>query len=208
MKKRISKTCIALCKLKTGDLLMAGDRRVSMSDGTVFKCPNPKITKTWNGFLTGASGDSALCKHVVDLFDPPEFKIKEIDTYLAYIYVPELYNTFKNLPGYMDEHKHLRLSSGEQCSILLGIRDRAYTIDIFSPFEDESKPFNISRMIFDDAPLPYAIGCGAASAMPILIEEYRSKGYNTKQGMAKAMSVAAELNNGCDNSIDYIQTND
>lgn len=205
MNRRKSKTCIAICKLKSGQLVMAGDRRVSMEDGTIYKCPNPKIRRSWNGILTGASGESALCKTVVDLFEPPEMKVDDLDLYMNYEYIPSLYRCLRNIPGYIDEHKQLRLAPNEACSILLGIQDKVYTIDIYSPVDD-LKPFNYSRVVFDDAPIPFSIGCGANSAMPVLIDEVKTKGYNTKQGLTKALQVAADLNSGCDNQIDIIST--
>lgn len=201
--KRISKTCIALCKNKAGQLIMAGDRKVSCDWSFSFKCPFPKIRQSWNGILTGASGDSGLCKQIVDVFEPPKIEPDDLDLYMNYHYIPALYKHLKTLPNYTDEHKIIRLAEEEACSVLLGIRNRAFIVDISNP-ESHSKENPISRITFDDVPIPFVIGCGAASAMPILLEEYNRKKYNTKEVLTRAMEIAAEISPGCDNNLDYI----
>lgn len=208
MTKRKSKTCIAVCRLKSGEILMAGDRRISMDDGSIYKAPKPKIKKTWNGILTGASGTSGLCKTIVDMFEPPKVETEDTDLYMYYHYVPELHKHLKQIPGFTNEHRMLSLASSEGCDVLVVVQDFGYIINIYSEGADEGRGIVLSRIQLDDAPIPYAIGCGAISALPVLIDECKSKGYNTKTGLIKAMNIAADLNNGCDNSIDYISNID
>lgn len=203
MNKKKSHTCIAIIKDKTGSLLMAGDRKVSADWSFSYKCPFPKIRHCWNGMLVGASGDSGLCKQIVDIFEPPsKIEAEDLDIYMNYSYIPALFKHLKNLPGYTDEHKILRLAKDESCSVLIGIEDRAFIVEIGNP-EEDIKEMVLSRIILDDVPLPFVIGCGAATAFPILLAECNSKGYNTKLTLTKAMQIAAEISPGADNNIDY-----
>lgn len=198
--KRTSKTCIAVIKLRSGRLMMAGDRRVSCEDGTIFKCPFPKISKKSNGMLVGASGDSALCKLVVDIFKPPKITC-DTETYMYYVLRDRLYTLLKNQPGYKDEHNNLRLSHDESCSALFAVNGSLYTVDIGSPDDNKS----IGRIILDDAPIPFAIGCGGTAAMSVLTAKKQEFGYLNKEHLHTALETAAQLNNGCDDSVDFIK---
>ena len=197
MKK--SRTCIAIARLSNGKIIMGGDRRVSEDWGFAYKCPNPKVRKSWNGILTGASGDSGLCKFIVDIFEPPKIETDDIDTYMYWNYLPALNKLLKSIPGYKDAHNLLKITEDEYCRAIVVVSDKAYTVEILSNSDSE-----LGKIIIDDAPLPYAIGCGASSAIPVLLDEFNQKGYNTKAGLTKAMAIAAELSPGCDANIDLL----
>lgn len=183
---------------------MAGDRRVSCDWGFSYKCPYPKIKKKENGILIGASGDSGLCKLVVDIFEPPEIDT-DVETYMFFKFLPRLTALIKSQPGYQDEHKLLRLSSEESCSMLVAAQGRLFTVDISNPEGDLEKSTTIGRIILDDAPIPYAIGCGSSTALPILFAEQRKDGYNTKEGLINAVEIACEVSPGCSLPLDLIQ---
>lgn len=201
--KNKSRTCISLIKTKTGELMMAGDRKVSADWSFSYSCPNPKIRKSWNGILTGASGDSGLCKTIIDVFEPPKMETEDTDLYMAYYYVPALHKHLKNIPGYIDEHRLLRLAVDESCLLIIGLSGKGYVVDISNP-EEEYKEAPLARIVFDDIPIPFSIGCGSTSALPILLDEYNNKKYNTKATLTKAMIVAAEISPGCNASLDFL----
>lgn len=203
MSKRQSKTCIAAIKSRSGKIIMAGDRRVSADWGFAYKSPVPKIRKYANGLLIGASGDSGLCTLLVDGYEPRSIETDEL-TYLYYTFIKDLAKLVREQPGYQDEHKILRLAIDETCSALIAINGKLFILDIFNP-EEHLKEMNLSRIVPDTVPLPFAIGCGAPSAIPILLSEKQEIGYNTRAGLKKAMEIAAEISPGCDNNIDFIQ---
>jgi ATP-dependent protease HslVU (ClpYQ) peptidase subunit len=205
--RKISRTCISIVKNRRGKLIMAGDRRVSGDWSFCYKCPYPKIKKKNNGILIGASGDSALCKLVVDIFDPPQIDVRDLEIYMYYKLLPDLNKLIKSQPGYSDEHKLLRIAPTEACSCLIGIKGRVFTVDINNPLGEHVEAIStLGRIIVDDAPIPYAIGCGSASSLPILLAEHNELGYNTREGLEKAMMIAAEISPGCSaEPFDFIQ---
>lgn len=201
--KRLSKTCIAIIKLRSGHVMMAGDRRVSCEDGSVFQCPNPKISKKQNGILIGASGDSFLCKFLVDIFCPPELIDGDIDYYMFNLFLPALDRVLKKMPGFKDAHNLLRLPKQSYCLALVVVDGKSYTLLLQN--DSKSGDEDNSSIQIDDIPTPFAIGCGANSAIPKLEETKTSTGCNTKEQLTQAMLLAAQLNSGCDDSIDYIK---
>lgn len=199
-----SRTCIALIKLRDGRLMMGGDRRVSESWGRAYQCPFPKISKKSNGMIIGASGDSAICKLVVDLFDPPAIET-DLDTYMFYPFQKALTKLLMSQPGFVDDHRMLSLPPDTSCGMLIGIESRAFIVNIVN-FSQTSDPVQSSCIIVDDVPLPFVIGCGSGAAYPILHSNKTNKNINTKAQLLQAMTVAAELSPGCDNTIDLITT--
>lgn len=208
MNKKQSRTIIAAIKNRKGKIIMAGDRRVSLDWGSSYLCPYPKIKKLTNGILIGASGDSGLCKLCIDGFNQ-EYEIQtDPDTYMYHWFIPDLVKLLKRQPGFVDEHKLLRLAVGEACTILIACLGRLYTIDISNP-EEDVKEYSMARVVLDDAPLPFAIGCGADSALPLLNKQYDINGYNTKEDLENAVQYACKVSPGCapnrDQTIDFIQ---
>lgn len=204
MNKKLSRTCISIIKNRSGHLMMAGDRRVSEGWGFSYKCPYPKISKKNNGMLIGASGDSGLCKLIVDVFEPPRIEVSDIQIYMYYKFLPAVTKLIKQQPGYQDSDKLLRIAVDEQCFALIGLQGQAYTLNIFNP-EEDVRGAGLGRIVIDDAPLPYSIGCGSATALPILMFEKKRLGYSTKEHLTSAMELAGEISPGCDKSIDYIK---
>lgn len=203
--KKQSKTCIALIKTRNGKLLMAGDRKVSCDWGFSYQCPNPKIKKKENGMLVGASGDSGLCKLIVDIFEPPVIQYNDIDNYMYYDYQKALEKLLKQQIGYKDSHNLVKLPPETYCMVLIGIEGKAYTVEISNHSETGDNSDSTS-IIIDDAPIPYAIGCGSTSAIPILFSSKTSTGVNTKEQLKLAMSIAAEISPGCGSEpFDFIQ---
>jgi hypothetical protein len=196
--KKQSKTVIAVVRTKRGKLLMAGDRRVSYEDGTIYNCPYPKIRRLHNGILIGASGDSGLCKLCVDGLVTYEFPELETDhdTYMYYTFIPALVKLIKQQPGYQDQHKILRIATTELCSLLVALKGRLYTVDIMNP-EDGAVDATLSRIILDDAPVPFAIGCGGSVAMTILNDKLEAMKYNTRDDLVNAVKAACNQHSGC-----------
>ena len=201
--RKQSRTCIVVAKDQQGRIIMAGDRRVSAHWGLAYICPNPKIKKHPHNILVGASGDSSLCKFLLDGFVPSPHDEGTPDDYMYLDYIPTLTENIKLILGCRDGHGLLKFSTSEYCSALFVVSNIVYTLDLYSAGSEESDQ-GVSRIILDDAPIPYAIGCGAASAMPILLEEFNKKGYNTKATILRAMQIAAEISPGCDANIDFI----
>lgn len=185
---------------------MAGDRRVSEGWGFSYRCPYPKVAKKDNGMLIGASGDSGLCKLLVDVFEPPKIEVSDIQVYMFYKFLPAVTKLLKTQPGYQDQHRLLRIAVDEQCLALIGIQGHAYTLNIFNP-EEDIQGSGLGRIVIDDAPLPYSIGCGSSTALPILMLEKKKLGYSTKEHLISAMELAGEISPGCDAHIDFIKEN-
>lgn len=207
--KRLSRTCIAVIRLKNGKVLMAGDRRVSCDWGFSYTCPYPKIAKKENGILIGASGDSGLCKLCVDVFEPPELivpansKTNDTLTYMYWTFLPALTKLIKSQPGYIDEHRILRLALNESCSLLVAVTGDVYQVDIMNP-EEDIKEYSLGRIIIDDAPAPFAIGCGADTAYSVLLNKKKEHKHNTKEHLIQAVEQACEVSPGCGLPIDII----
>jgi hypothetical protein len=193
-------TCIAMIKNRRGKLVMAGDRRVSEHWGYAWKCPTPKIRKH-NNVLVGAAGTSWLCKLIVDIFKPPKiYNDADPDYYMFYSFRKKLQDVlFDN--GNIDNHKFLALPSGTSCYVLVGVLGRAYIVEISDDDEDKK---TFSRITIDDAPIPYAIGSGADSARPLILTEFKERGYNTNEQLVNALVVASEIGPGCDDDVDVI----
>jgi hypothetical protein len=201
--KKQSRTIIACIKQKNGKIMMAGDRRVSCDWGYSYTCPKPKVRKTDSGLLIGASGDSGLCKLCVDVFEPSEIKT-DSQTYMFYTFLPELTKLLKQQPGYVDAHKLLTLSPDEHCCLLVACQGDLYTVDIQGVLVEAGQP-TMSRIILDDAPTPYGIGCGADAAIHILNNKKEELGYNTKEHLEIACLNACQTSPGCGLPIDYIK---
>lgn len=196
--KRKSKTCIAAIKTRNGRLLMGADRQVSEDWGFSYKCPYPKIKKFNNGILVGASGDSGLCKLMIDglyQHDWPGVET-DTDTYMYYTFIPAVHKLIKSQPGYTDQHKLLLLAMDESCTMMVGIKGRLYIIDICNP-EEEYKESPITRIVLDDLPIPFAIGCGAGPAYEYLSTKKQENRFNTKEDLDKAIRRACEVSPGC-----------
>lgn len=204
--KKTSQTCIAAIRTRQGKIIMAGERLISCSTGVSYIAPKPKIQKKSNGLLLGAGGDIGLCKLCVETFEPSKVDC-DIETYMRYTFVPELIKLLKQ-NGYSDEHKLLRLVNSEKCDLLVGYGGQLYQIDIGNPDDDE-KTFFIGRVILNDAPIPYAVGCGADVAYTLLYQQQQELGYNTKEYLDTAIRAACKLMPGCGlndkNEVDFIR---
>lgn len=199
--KKQSKTCIGLIKQKNGRLIMAGDRRVSTSYGTGFTSPVPKIEKKENGMLIGASGDGDICHILVTGFEPPNIPEKaNLNDYMLFTYLPSLKHFFKEGFDWISKEKLFEMPSDVVCHALIGVRGIAYDLLIYNDDLPETK----GRIALDRVPTPFVVGCGTISAYPILKQELKDKGYNSKEGLRLALETAAEINDGCDNNIDFI----
>lgn len=207
-KKRYqSKTCIAAVKLRNGKIRMGGDRKVSADWSFSYKCPKPKISKKANGMIVGGSGSSALCKLIVDVFNPPDVTTNNLDIYMFYKFLPDLEKFLKSMPGYKDHFKNFILDSDDYAQFLIAFYGQLFILDIFAvggKLEGDDINISIGRLSLDDVPAPFAIGCGSASALPILVELSKGKGYNTKEDLDRAMELAAEISPGCDNEFDFL----
>ena len=200
MKK--SRTCIALIKTRTGKLIMAGDRRVTYGDAEMYSVSAvPKINKR-NAFLIGYTGNPAICEALIHLTKIPNYIPHPLNKYI----MCELEENIKKLllkRGYEDNGSII-LTEKDGSALLLGIDGRAFVIDI-DPILEEGRVWGKAVVESGEVLLPWSIGCGSDSALPILLAEKKEKGYNTREGLKKAMEIAAEISPGCDNNIDYIE---
>lgn len=202
MKKMQSKTCIAVIKLKNGKALMAGDRRGSWDWGLARPLPHPKIIKI-AGFLIGGTGDCTLLDLILaNLALQIETDKDTIEDYMHNGFKSELTSLLKK-HGYRDEHNLLRLQSDSSLELLVAKHGKLFSVIIQGGYNPDivMEPSIIGVM---ETALPHAVGCGGASALPILIAHMDGKGYNKKEDLGLAMKVAAEISPGCDNNIDYI----
>jgi len=198
--KKQSRTIIAAVKTRRGKILMAGDRRVSCDWGYAYVCPKPKIRKTDAGLLVGGSGDSGLCKLLVDIFEPAEIRT-DAQTYMFYTFLPQLNKFLKQQPGYVNEHKLLTLGNNEHCCLLVACLGELYTVDVQGVIASED--VILSRITVDDAPIPYAIGCGS-EALKVLELRLKETGYSTKEHLIEAVEVACQTSPGCGLPLDIV----
>lgn len=201
MKKKTSRTCIAIIKTQRGKIIMAGDRRVSTTHGTGYTSPVPKIMQKNNGILIGASGSSGVCHQLITGFEPPElYEDEDSNEYMLFKYLPNLRSFFQKEFHWQNKEKTFHIPTGVFCSALIVTLKDAYQIDIIgSEGADDTGMIDIDRV-----PTPFVIGCGAISAYPILQTESKLIGYNTKAQLEMAMKAASEISDGCDNYIDYL----
>jgi len=201
-KQRTSKTCISVIKTQRGKIIMAGDRRVSTTYGTGYTSPVPKIALKDNGMLIGASGNGGGCHILVSGFTPPEFSSGEIiNEYMLFNFLPKLRSFLIKQFNWTNKEKDLVIPFGMDVEALIILEKEAYILDIISPeVEEDNGSISIDRV-----PIPFAIGCGSISALPILHSEESLLGYNSCATLELAMRTAAEISDGCDNYIDYLK---
>ncbi len=191
---RQSRTCITAIKTKRGKLVMAGDRRASWDWSQAHNCTQAKVMKR-DGVLIGATGDSALCKLFVEVMDIPTIDVTDTDTYMYYKFQQALVRTLKQQVGYADTHKNLCIPSDVSCQLLVAVLGRLYTIEISNPDPDKERSGGLISI--DDAPIPFAIGCGALASLGVLHGKLMEHGQLTKEDLILSLQVACELSPGC-----------
>ena len=197
--KKITHTCISAIKLRDGRIMMAGDRRCSWGWGFAAECPEPKVIKK-NGFLLGGTGDSDFLELILDAFEPDQEG--ELKTYLHFKFKRDVAKFLKQ-QGYRDEHDLLRLPAEADCEILLAKENKLFVVT-FRPGELERPLPEPSIISIGEVKPPFAVGCGAASALPILLAKLKEVSYNTKEHLRLAMQTAADISPGCDGRVDFI----
>ena len=60
-------------------------------------------------------------------------------------------------------------------------------------------------MLFNSSHTIFAVGWGSSSSTRILLAEYNELGYNTREGLEKAMKIATEISPGYSEPYDFIQ---
>lgn len=195
MKK--TKTVIACIKTKRGKVIMAGDRRITMNDSIVYSCPYAKIKKHKSGILIGGCGDVHLVKLIVHIFESPLVQVNDADTYMYNIFRPKLIK-------FLSQHKYadgdnLKLALKEHCALLVVVLGRLFVVELVH--QDESG----SGLVLDEAPLPWAMGSGADTTYPSLIEALQRDGQNTKEHLKTACELAAQIHPSVGLPLDYIQ---
>lgn len=197
--RRKSQTCIAAIKNRKGKIIMAGDRQVSWGWGFKQDCPEPKVIKH-SGFLLGGTGDSDFLELILDGF---MFEQEgDLKIYLLFKFKREL-SKFLKQQGYRDEHDILRFPSSLECEIMIGKEGKLFIIT-FTPGDNKDVVVEPSIISIGQVNLPFALGCGASTALPILLSKKKELGYSTKEHLELAMKTAAEISPGCDDKIDFI----
>lgn len=198
-------TCIAIIKNKKGKIVMAGDRRVSYDSGEFYQQPEPKIKKCEvTGILLGASGDSNLCELLMNM-TLPDVTTDKTHLYMQYDFKKALRkHLIQN--DYTDQHKVLNIPNKEECEALLVIYGKGYIVNIYNPNSDDF-PNSAGIIAVEPSPIPFAIGSGSSSAIPILLAEHKRDGYMKKDHLALAMQIASETISSVDNQIDYVSEN-
>ena len=119
---------------------------------------------------------------------------------MFYTFLPELHKFLKQHPGYVDQHKQLTLASDEHCGLLVACLGDLYTVDVQGIAEPTAI---LSRITVDDAPIPYAIGCGS-EALKVLELRLKETGYSTKEHLIEAVEVACQTSPGCGLPLDIV----
>ncbi len=197
---RLSRTCIAAIVSRRGKIIMAGDRRCSWDWGFAQSCPTPKIIKH-NGFLLGGTGSSDFLELILEGFTFDQ-DITDLKQYLLFSFKSKL-TKFLTQHGYRDQHSMLQLPQSVSAEILLGKDGKLFIIS-FTPGNTESGLNEPSIISIGQVSAPFAVGCGAPSAIPILINKLKEVGYSTKEHLELAMQSAADISPGCDNQFDFL----
>lgn len=183
---------------------MAGDRRLTHDWSMATEMPVPKIRKTYEGYLIGAAGSGNLATVLTELTDFPEFKGSSLSVYMHYQFKKSFIKSLL-ASGYKDEHNKLMIPQDAEMNGIVVIDSHVFAVDVRHP-DDLSDHGNILTGIveIEEMGTPYAVGCGASTALPILRYLKRQKGYSTKEDLKAAMYEAADLSPGCDHKVDII----
>lgn len=197
-------TCIAVCKLKSGKIVMAGDRRLTHDWSMATEMPVPKIRKTDEGYLVGAAGTGNLATVLVELTAFPEAKSSDLSIYMHFQFKKSL---IKSLiaSGYGNSDGTLMIPGDDGMHGIVVIHGHVFAVDVRHP-DDSAHHGNVLTGIveIEEMGTPYAVGCGSSTATPILRYLKRQKGYSTKEDLRTAMFEAADLSPGCDFKVDII----
>jgi len=94
------------------------------------------------------------------------------------------------------------------CDGLVVVEGRAFMVDIRHPDSSSGHGNGLPGLVeIEETGFPYAVGCGASSAYPILLAEKKRDGFNTKEHLKLAMEITADISPGVDRYFDYIQEN-
>lgn len=200
LKRKKSSTCIAVCRNKSGRLMMAGDRRASWDYSKAQVTARPKISKR-SGMLLGATGDGFLCSLFVDVMDIPKYKdSQDLDKYMFNDFYNAIYNELVN-HGLAEEHNLLKIPSDMSCELIVGFKNKVFIASIEN--SETEKEFPNGTIAIDEVSVPYAAGCGD-SAEKVLHYILATKGYITKDDLKKAVEVIGESSPGCDSNVDVL----
>lgn len=197
MKKIISNTTIAVIRnRKTNKLMMAGERRITVSDGTYYVSPVPKVVNN-NGILLGATGEGYLCGLVtMDINITPKLPNQSTYDYMKTTFLSCIESVLMS-KNYIDNFGNYKFPANTFCELLVGINKEVYVIWIQK--QDEDSIIQVHPCI-----APYAIGCGGEMAMGSILSTENSK-LSDRNRLILALSVAAERQNGADDVIDIIE---
>lgn len=203
-------TVIAVCKNRTGKLMMAGDRRDSTGWHYAQVMEVPKINKK-NGLLIGATGSSDLCSLFVDddAFEVPERKVKSVNKYMHHIFKQEVVSFLvKQLYGRKDKETvtpTLLIPPNKSCEVVIGIDGETWILTIDNALP-EAVDSLLGHLALFRVSSPYSTGCGGQGT-PDGIFKYllRTKGYITEKDLRTTLEIVAEISPGCNDTIDVIK---
>jgi hypothetical protein len=199
--KSKSNTVIAAIKNRSGKIVMAADRRASFDWGFAQEMAIPKLIKL-NGLVMGFTGVCAIYTLIrcipletINIYDP--------ELYLQEKFAPLIEKKLKQ-HGFKDEHNLLRIPSEYNSTLLIGLFNRLFLLNMDGPDTDSQTLPQPSLVTIEEVGLPFAVGCGD-SAMHLLMESKRVRGYNIKEDLHNAVEHACKVSPGCSLPIDYIQ---
>ncbi len=198
-------TAIVIIKTKKGRVIMAGDRKLTYDWSLATSMPGPKIRKDADtGILIGAAGSGNLATVLVNLTKVPDLDLIDVEIYMHFKFKKALIKALLEA-GYKDQHNQLMIPEDYGCDGLVVVRGRAFMVDIKHPDWNSNHGNVLGGIVeIEETGFPYAVGCGAASAYPILLAEKKREGYSTKEHLTLAMEIAADIAPGVDKFVDFI----
>ncbi len=199
-------TVIAIIKNRKNKVIMAGDRKLTYDWSLATSMPGPKIRKDVSGVLLGAAGSGNLATILVNLTPVPDLEATDdIEVYMHFKFKKMLLKSLISA-GYGDEHGRLMIPEDYGCDGLVVVDGRAFMVDIRNPDPMSHHGNVLSGIVeIEETGFPYAVGCGASSAYPIMLAEKKREGFNTKDHLKLALEITADISPGVDRFFDYIQ---
>lgn len=190
-------TCIVVGRLHNKKLCFVSERRVA-SGSHSYRNPTPKVKKK-DGVILGGAGSGFVCAVVLESFvvPRPDPKDEQPLTYMFNRFYPELVKFLRKHKILMQDENRVNTLDGpnqEEIGLLVGYKGKLFN------FEAD----NVS-LHFDEAPLPFASGCGAPFALGAL-EALRQDKTSTVTRVTQleiAIRSAAKLSMYCDANLDW-----
>lgn len=188
-------TCLAVVR-EGKRLYFAGDRRVSWGFHKAQIMETPKISFI-NGVLRAGTGTGSLCTEMVDLYKGPKAPTKgDLDQFMLGPFLEDVIKFLTKklyIPKGTRRLRAAREGSDETgASILLGVKDRLYELDLGS-----------DGVSMDRIAAPYASGCGGQLALGALLA-LEGQNLPPEERLKAALRIAAQVSPGCDSNIDII----